>query len=82
MCNIAGYVGSRPAAPLLLEMLRRQEGLNAGYYSGLATLHEGQVRYAKVVGSHQTLVETTDAASLPGTVGIVHGRTPDRKSVV
>lgn len=76
MCNIAGYVGSRPAAPILLEMLRRQEGLNAGYYSGLATLCEGQIHSAKVVGPHRTLVETTNAASLPGTVGIVHGRTP------
>jgi hypothetical protein len=34
MCNIAGYVGIRPAAPILIEMIRRQEGLAGGYYTG------------------------------------------------
>ena len=41
MCNIAGYVGNKPAAPILLEMLRNQEGLAGGYYTGIATRHEG-----------------------------------------
>jgi len=27
MCNIAGYVGTKPAAPILIEMMRKQEGL-------------------------------------------------------
>lgn len=27
MCNIAGYVGERRAAPILIDMLRREEGL-------------------------------------------------------
>ena len=31
MCNIAGYVGERRAAPILIDMLRREEGLDAGY---------------------------------------------------
>ena len=43
MCNIAGYVGSRRAAPIIMEMLRREEGFAGGYYSGLATMCEGKI---------------------------------------
>ncbi|MBE6965767.1 MAG: hypothetical protein E7441_07015 [Ruminococcaceae bacterium] len=74
MCNIAGYAGERAAAPILLEMLRAQEGFDAGYYSGIATIHEGKIYYAKLVGCVQNLIDNTDAASLPGNVGIIHGR--------
>ena len=31
MCNIAGYVGSRQATPILIEMMKKQEGWDAGY---------------------------------------------------
>lgn len=76
MCNIAGYVGSRPAAPILIDMLRREEGWDAGYYAGIATLSDGKIHHAKRMGDLQSLLSATDAASLPGTVGIIHGRTP------
>ena len=56
MCNIAGYIGARPAAPILIEMLRAQEGLNAGFYTGIATLHEGVIHYRKVVGNLSDLL--------------------------
>lgn len=74
MCNIAGYAGTRPAAPILLQMLRRQEGLCGGYYSGIATVHEGKIYYAKLTGDVARLEALTDAAKLPGTVGIIHSR--------
>lgn len=74
MCNIAGYVGQRNAAPILLEMMRRQEGLCGGYYTGLATIHEGKLYYAKLTGDVATLEAHTNAASLPGTIGIIHSR--------
>lgn len=74
MCNIAGYVGEKAAAPILIEMLRRQEGLAAGYYSGIATIHEGKIYYAKLTGDVQRLQDLTEAARLPGTIGIIHGR--------
>ncbi|MBQ8683866.1 MAG: hypothetical protein IJ518_05065 [Clostridia bacterium] len=74
MCNIAGYVGDRPAAPLLIEMMRRQEGLCGGYYTGIATLHEGKIYYAKLTGDLNRLLDTMDAAGLPGTIGIIHSR--------
>ena len=76
MCNIAGYIGTKQAAPILIDMLRNQEGLDAGYYTGIATIHEGKIHYRKLVGSLDRLLEETDAASLPGTIGIIHGRTP------
>lgn len=74
MCVIAGYVGTRPAAPVLLEMIRRQEGLAGGYYTGLATLDGGRVHWRKVVGDLEELASSTDAAELPGNVGVAHSR--------
>lgn len=75
MCNIAGYVGDRRAAPILIEMMRRQEGLDAGYYTGIATIHEGRIHYAKLAGDLQYLLDHTDAMDLPGNIGIIHSRT-------
>ena len=76
MCNIAGYIGERDAAPILIDMIREQEGLNGGFYTGIATLHEGKIYYRKVVGDLDELLRRTDAASLPGKIGIIHSRTP------
>ena len=74
MCNIAGYVGRRRAAPILLDMIRRQEGMAGGYYSGLATIHEGKIYYAKLTGDFDRLEALTNAAALPGNIGIIHTR--------
>lgn len=74
MCNIAGYAGQKRAAPILIEMLRAQEGFDAGYYSGIATIHEGKLYHAKLTGDAQRLCDMTEALSLPGNVGIIHGR--------
>ena len=76
MCVIAAYLGDKPAAPILLEMLEREEGLGGGFYTGVATVHEGKLHYAKVVGDVKALREQTDALELPGTLGIAHSRTP------
>ena len=77
MCNIAGYVGTREAAPILIDMMLRQECFNAGFYTGLATIHDGKLHYAKRAGNTEHLLSVTNAASLPGTVGIMHSRTND-----
>ena len=76
MCNIAGYTGNRQAAPILIDMMRREEGYWGGYYTGIATIDNGRVYHAKVVGDVETLVRETDALRLPGTTGIIHSRTP------
>ena len=40
MCNIAGYIGKKNAAPILFEMMKKQEGFGGGYYTGITT-HDG-----------------------------------------
>ena len=74
MCNLAAYIGDRPAAPRLIELLSRMEGWAGGFYTGLATLHEGRLHMRKVVGDLAALLAQTDAAELPGTAGIIHSR--------
>ena len=76
MCNMAAFAGSVPAAPVLLEMLERQEGLWSGHFSGISTIFEGKVYTARVCGNVARLRRETDAEKLPGTVGIAHSRTP------
>ena len=74
MCNIAGYVGAKRAAPVLIEMMKRQEFYDGGMSTGIATIHEGKLYFRKVLGDVETLLRETDALDLPGTVGIIHSR--------
>ena len=78
MCNIAGYVGTKRAAPILLEMMRAQEGFCGGYYTGIATICEGKLYYAKLTGDVSRLEALTEAMNLPGTVGIIHSRSKSK----
>ena len=54
MCNIAGYSGSRQAASILLEMLRKQQPYDGDMSTGVATIHEGKLYYKKLVGDVTT----------------------------
>ena len=74
MCNIAGYAGNRQAAPILLEILRRQEAYDGNMSTGVATIHEGKLYYRSMVGSVENLIQNTDVLDLPGTIGIAHTR--------
>ena len=76
MCIIAGYNGTERAAPLIIEMLRKTEGIDAGCYTGIATMHEGKIHYRKLAGNLDRLLAETDAMDLPGNIGIIHSRTP------
>ena len=76
MCNIAGYVGENEATPILLEMIKKQEGLNGGFFTGLATHNGDSLCYRKVQGELATLLKETDADRLKGNMGIIHSRTP------
>jgi len=79
MCNMAAYVGEHDAAPILMDMLRREEGFEGGFGSGIATLHEGKIHYAKLVGATDRLEALTEAAKLPGKIGIIHSRSGCRE---
>ncbi len=74
MCNIAAYVGNDQATPILLEMIEAQEGLAGGYYTGIATIDDGRIHWAKVVGDTACLRATIDPLDLPGTIGLAHSR--------
>ena len=79
MCNIAGYVGDKPAVPILVEMLKKQEGLGCGFYTGIVTIHQGKIHCVKAVGDLQHLLAVTNAASLPGTVGFAYSCTQNEE---
>ena len=77
MCNIAGYTGNRKAAPILIDMIKRQEYLDGGLSTGIATICDGKLYYAKVTGNCDELIKKTDALNFPGTCGIIHSRPDD-----
>lgn len=74
MCNIAGYAGNRQAAPILLEMLRKQAYYDGDMSVGVATIHEGKLHYKKLVGDVDHFLANIDLSDLPGTIGIAHTR--------
>jgi glucosamine--fructose-6-phosphate aminotransferase (isomerizing) len=73
MCGIVGVIGPNPAAPLLLEALRRLE--YRGYDSaGIATLVNGAIERRRAPGKLGNLAAVLHDAPLPGTTGIGHTR--------
>jgi glutamine---fructose-6-phosphate transaminase (isomerizing) len=73
MCGIIGYIGSKPAVPILLDGLRRLE--YRGYDSaGIATLAGGKIEIRKRVGRIANLAELIQQSPPDGTVGISHTR--------
>ena len=73
MCGIVGVIGSRPAAPLLLDALRRLE--YRGYDSaGIATLVAGRVERRRASGKLANLAQRLKQEPLGGVTGIGHTR--------
>ncbi len=73
MCGIVGYVGPRPAAPILLEGLRRLE--YRGYDSaGVAVINGDGVKVRKAAGKLAVLRDLLKNDAPEGTVGIGHTR--------
>ena len=73
MCGIMGVIGNRPAAPLLLEALRRLE--YRGYDSaGIATLVNGHIERRRAEGKLGNLSIVLDNLPLTGSIGIGHTR--------
>ncbi len=73
MCGIMGYIGDRPAVPVLLDGLRRLE--YRGYDSaGVAVAENGGIEVLKSVGKLSQLVKIAERTVLTGPVGIGHTR--------
>ncbi|MDX1450110.1 MAG: glutamine--fructose-6-phosphate aminotransferase, partial [Acidimicrobiia bacterium] len=73
MCGIMGYVGPRPATPILLDGLQRLE--YRGYDSaGVAVLQDGVIAVNKSEGKLSRLVDKLDGAEVGGSLGIGHTR--------
>lgn len=73
MCGIVGIVGREPAAPRLIEALKRLE--YRGYDSaGVATIVDGRIERRRAAGKLAALAGAVAASPLPGTTGIGHTR--------
>ena len=74
MCGIVGFTGTQPAAPVLLEGLKKLE--YRGYDSaGIAVMSDGVISVSKVTGRIANLCEKTrDGAEVPGAAGVGHTR--------
>ncbi|MET0181481.1 MAG: glutamine--fructose-6-phosphate transaminase (isomerizing) [Caulobacterales bacterium] len=73
MCGIIGVLGGEPAAPRLIEALKRLE--YRGYDSaGVATLEAGAIARRRAAGKIRNLQAVVTEAPLQGSVGIGHTR--------
>ena len=73
MCGIIGVLANRPAAPLMLDALKRLE--YRGYDSaGMATVVDGRIERRRAAGKLSALGALLEAAPLAGACGIGHTR--------
>ena len=73
MCGIIGYIGPKPAVPVLVEGLRRLE--YRGYDSaGVALVRGGRVELRRSAGKLDRLVEAIEADPVDGDYGLGHTR--------
>ncbi len=73
MCGIVGYVGSKKAAPIIVEGLRKLE--YRGYDSAGIAIHDGKgIEIVRTLGKLVKLSEALEKRTLDGTTGIGHTR--------
>jgi glucosamine 6-phosphate synthetase-like amidotransferase/phosphosugar isomerase protein len=74
MCQLVGYVGDRPIAPLILKALELQEPYFGAHATGIGVLNNGKLRIIKGSGHVAKVKRTTRISELKGTTGIGHSR--------
>ncbi len=73
MCGIIGYIGAKPALPVILDGLRRLE--YRGYDSaGVALVRDGALERRRAVGKLARLEEALDLQPVDGDYGVGHTR--------
>ncbi len=73
MCGIVGYLGNKPAVPVLLEGLKRLE--YRGYDSaGIAVVEDSRLHIRRASGKLRNLEEVVKQNPCQGTFGIGHTR--------
>ena len=73
MCGIVGYIGSKDAAPIIVDGLRRLE--YRGYDSAGIALHDGRgIEIVRTLGKLARLAEALEKRPLAGNLGIGHTR--------
>src|SRR5437588_11620622 len=71
MCGVIGIVGGEPAAPQLIDALKRLD--YRGYDSaGVATLESGKLTRRRAEGKLKNLESRLEREPLKGTIGIGH----------
>ncbi len=73
MCGIVGYVGTRHAAPIIVDGLRKLE--YRGYDSAGVAIHDGRsIEIVRTLGKLARLSEALEKRPLAGSTGIGHTR--------
>jgi glucosamine--fructose-6-phosphate aminotransferase (isomerizing) len=75
MCQLVGYVGNRPIAPLIIKALELQEPYFAAHATGMGVIDaKGKIQIQKATGPVAVVKKTTKITGLKGKVGIGHSR--------